>query len=59
MECPDEFLGFEGTNFGVGVTNLFDTDPPALTARPLFDQEVHDPRGRQIFLWGPMWPHLL
>jgi len=46
----DDFLGFEGTNFGVGVTNLFDVDPPALTGRPLFDQEVHDPRGRQVFV---------
>ncbi len=34
----------------VGVTNLFDEDPPEIDARPLFDTEVHDPRGRQIYV---------
>jgi len=46
----DELFGFEGTNIGIGATNILDTDPPAIAARPLFDREVHDPRGRQIFV---------
>jgi len=29
---------------------LLDEDPPSLGARPLFDNEVHDPRGRQVYL---------
>lgn len=45
----DSFLG-GGTSIGIGAVNIFDTDPPAITARPLFDNEVHDPRGRQIYL---------
>jgi len=45
----EEFLGGE-SSIGVGVVNLLDEDPPSLTARPLFDTEVHDPRGRQIYL---------
>jgi len=43
-------LPFEGTSLTLGVTNLFDVDPPRIDTRPLFDTEVHDPRGRQIFV---------
>ena len=45
----DGLLGGEGS-ISVGVINLLDEDPPLLTARPLFDTEVHDPRGRQIYV---------
>jgi len=45
----DSWLG-EGTSFGVGMVNILDEDPPALTSRPLFDTEAHDPRGRQIYV---------
>lgn len=45
----DSWLG-EGTSFGVGMVNILDEDPPALTSRPLFDTEAHDPRGRQIYI---------
>ena len=43
-------LGTEGSVFSVGAVNIFDTDPPAIEERPLFDTEVHDPRGRQIYV---------
>jgi iron complex outermembrane receptor protein len=46
----DGFLGGETTTLGIGITNILDEDPPALNARPLFDTEVHDPRGRQVYL---------
>lgn len=46
----DELLGLGGTTLTVGVVNLFDVDPPRTTPRPLFDTEVHDPRGRQIYV---------
>lgn len=46
----EEFLGGQGASIGIGAVNLLDQDPPALTARPLFDTEVHDPRGRQIYV---------
>jgi iron complex outermembrane receptor protein len=46
----DSFLGSVGTVVGLGVTNVFDEDPPRLASRPFFDTEVHDPRGRQIFV---------
>jgi len=46
----DGWLGGEGLVAGIGVTNLLDEDPPSLGARPLFDNEVHDPRGRQVYL---------
>ncbi len=46
----EDVLGGQGTSIGIGAVNLLDEDPPALTARPLFDTEVHDPRGRQIYI---------
>jgi len=46
----DGFLGGEGASFTVGAVNLLDEDPPAISARPLFDSEVHDPRGRQLYI---------
>ena len=44
------FGGSTGTTLTVGVVNLFDKDAPRLEERPLFDTEVHDPRGRQIYV---------
>ena len=38
----------------VGAVNLFDEDAPTIENRPLFDTEVHDPRGRQLYLSGKM-----
>lgn len=46
----DEVLGGEGTNLSIGAVNLFDEIAPRLEDRPFFDTEVHDPRGRQIYL---------
>lgn len=46
----DEFLGGDGTSLTVGAINLFDVDPPALTVRPGYDNEVHDIRGRQLYV---------
>jgi len=46
----DGLFGGEGATIGVGAVNIFDEDPPAITSRPLFDSEVHDPRGRQIYV---------
>ncbi len=43
-----DILGGE-TELNVGAVNIFDKDPPQIDARPLFDTEVHDPRGRQIY----------
>ncbi|MFQ5608929.1 MAG: hypothetical protein ACE5F8_01510, partial [Woeseiaceae bacterium] len=43
-------LGAEEVSIGIGIVNVFDEDPPALSARPLFDTEVHDPRGRQVYV---------
>ena len=40
----------EGATLGIGIINIFDEDPPRIDARPLFDNEVHDPRGRQIYI---------
>jgi len=37
------------TTFKVGVTNLLDSDPPALDAGFGYDVFVHDPRGRLIY----------
>ncbi|MDG1859549.1 MAG: TonB-dependent receptor, partial [Emcibacteraceae bacterium] len=45
----EDFLGDGGASFGIGVTNLFDKRPPRIHSRPLFDNEVHDPRGRIIY----------
>lgn len=46
----DSFAGGEGTSLTVGAINLFDVDPPALTVRPGYDNEVHDIRGRQVYV---------
>lgn len=46
----DKFLGGDGTSITVGAINLFNVDPPALTVRPGYDNEVHDIRGRQIYV---------
>ena len=46
----EDLFGGEGTTIGIGAVNVLDEDPPALSARPLFDTEVHDPRGRQIYV---------
>lgn len=40
----------ESSTISVGAVNLFDVDPPALTARPGYDNEVHDIRGRQFYI---------
>lgn len=36
--------------FVVGVTNLFDRDPPDVGTNVGFDSKVHDPRGRVVYL---------
>lgn len=48
----DLFDNFEGEEITLtaGITNVFDEEPPPLESRPLFDTEVHDPRGRQIYV---------
>lgn len=46
----DGTLGSEVLTLTVGVTNLTDEEPPGIEARPLFDTEVHDPRGRVWFV---------
>ncbi|UVO54578.1 TonB-dependent siderophore receptor [Sphingomonas sp. SUN039] len=46
----DKFLGGEGTSLTVGAINLFNVNPPALTVRPGYDNEVHDIRGRQLYV---------
>lgn len=38
------------TSFTLGVNNLFDEDPPAVNERIAFDGQVHDPRGRIVYL---------
>lgn len=40
----------QGTRLSVGAVNVFDTVPPRLTSRPNSDFEVHDIRGRQIYV---------
>ena len=46
----DGLLGGESTVLGLGVVNLFDTAPPRLAQRPFYDEEVHDLRGRQLYV---------
>lgn len=43
---------FESLNsvLSVGAVNITDEQPPILAQRPGFDTEVHDPRGRQLYL---------
>ena len=40
----------EGSRLSFGAVNVFDTVPPRLTNRPNSDFEVHDIRGRQIYV---------
>ncbi len=44
-----EFLGGE-TEVSIGLINATDEDPPALVGRPGYDNEVHDIRGRQVYV---------
>lgn len=46
----DNFMGFNGTSISLGAVNIFDKIAPRLEDRPFFDTEVHDPRGRQVYL---------
>ncbi len=46
----DEFIGGQGTTLSVGAVNVFDQIAPRLEDRPFFDTEVHDPRGRQLYV---------
>lgn len=46
----DSFLSGDATSLTFGAINLFDIDPPALTVRPGYDNEVHDIRGRQLYV---------
>ena len=44
------FFGIEDElTLTLGATNIFDEDPSSVEERPLFDTEVHDPRGRQLY----------
>ncbi len=45
----DNLVG-QGSTLTIGAVNIFDEDPPQLESRPLFDTEVHDPRGRQFYV---------
>lgn len=40
----------QGTRLSFGAVNVFDTVPPRLTSRPNSDFEVHDIRGRQLYV---------
>jgi iron complex outermembrane recepter protein len=46
----DGFLGGETSALTIGALNLLDEDPPTIINRPLYDTEVHDPKGRQVYL---------
>ncbi len=51
----DELFGSGTTNVTVGINNVADEDPPAIdrgsnNGRIGFDQQVHDPRGRIVYL---------
>lgn len=45
----DDFFG-TSTNVTLGVNNLFDDEPPEVDTRIAFDGQVHDPRGRIVYL---------
>jgi len=45
-----ELIGEGDSVFSIGVVNIGDEAPPLIDARPGFDTEVHDPRGRQIYV---------
>jgi len=42
--------GDKDLQLSVGAVNVFDRLAPRVNARPFIDTEVHDPRGRQIYL---------
>lgn len=44
-----DFFGTE-SELAVGLINAFDEDPPVLVGRPGYDNEVHDIRGRQVYV---------
>lgn len=46
----EKLFGGDGTSLTLGAVNLFNVDPPALTGRPGYDNEVHDIRGRQLYV---------
>ncbi|CAN1531915.1 CirA Outer membrane receptor proteins, mostly Fe transport [Caulobacteraceae bacterium] len=46
----EHLFGGDGSTFTIGAVNVFDVDPPTISARPIFDTEVHDPKGRQIYI---------
>ena len=43
-------IGDNDTQISIGAMNVFDELAPRIDARPFFDTEVHDPRGRQLYL---------
>ena len=44
------FTGSDESSITVGAINLFNVDPPSIAARPGYDNEVHDIRGRQLYV---------
>lgn len=51
VEVNDMFnLPGDSTRLSIGSVNLFDTLPPRLESRPNMDFEVHDIRGRQVYV---------
>ncbi|MBT7450650.1 MAG: TonB-dependent receptor [Rhodospirillaceae bacterium] len=47
---PAERSEKAGPVVALGVTNLFDRDPPPVETNVGFDSKVHDPRGRVVYL---------
>ncbi len=45
-----KIAGLDGGSITVGAVNVFNVDPPNLINRPGYDNEVHDIRGRQIYV---------
>jgi len=55
MLSLDGLIGSGVTDLTIGVNNLTDEDPPAIdrasaSGRRAFDSQVHDPRGRVVYL---------
>ena len=48
INLDDMFDG--GTKISLGINNLFDEEPPAVETRIAYDGQVHDPRGRVIYV---------
>lgn len=44
-----EFDYMDGIDLSLGVTNLFDKEPPIASGNANFDPKVHDPRGRLLY----------